>query len=288
MRSTKSIASILLAALIAMPLSALAVGPASQQSDPNSALTVDQQKALRKAAGYIKSKNGAKAAPIFDSILSSCTDLPKCLEVAQCTEQYGHPLVDVRRAIMQKALEMSRTHDDFILVAMKSRQYECYDVTRQAIQHLISLSKTPDQLTDLARKAMEVSMNDVAHLAMEKEYACVQTVPEAMEYAKQVSSMGMEDLLRKVYKDMIDDEPKTHQLCILLRNFEPYNIKDYNRYLLVKALDQAKSVEDFNDIWEAARRHHQKDIFDLAAWRGKKMNIIKNNVHLLIQIHLLV
>ncbi len=250
---------------------AIALPAVADRPDPGSTLTVDQQKSLKRAVGYAKSGKGSKAAPIFDSVLSSCTDLPKCIEVASYTEQYGHQLADVRRAIMQKALEMSRTREDFILVALKSRQYECFEITRQAIQQLISLSNTPDQLTDLAHKAMEVSLNDVAHLAMEKEYACIHTVPEALEYAKQVHLMGMDDLLRKVIKDMVDDEPNAHQLCMLLRKIEGYNLKEMNRYLLKKALDQAASVSEFNDIWEAARRHHMNDIFEVAAYRGKKM-----------------
>lgn len=249
--------------------------PAFAKVDPNSPLTTEQQRQLKKAAGYAKKGRGDKASPIFNDILATCTDLPKCMAVATYTEQYGHSTTDARQAIMKKAVEMCRTHDDYILVAMKSRQYECYEVTRIAIQHLISVSETIDQLTDLARKAMEVSLTDVAHLAMEKEYALVKTVPEALEYATQTGLMGFTDLQRKCVKELIDDENTTKQLCVILRRIEPFKMKDMNRYLLKKALDQAGSTDDFSDIWEAARRLGQKDIFDLAAFRGKKMMLMK-------------
>lgn len=261
--------------LMVVCLGGIAQPAVADKVDPNSPLTKDQQRQLKKAAGYAKKGRADKASPIFNDILATCTDLPKCMAVATYTEQYGHSTTDARQAIMKKAVEMCRTYDDYILVAMKSRQYECYEVTRTAIQHLISTSETIDQLTDLARKAMEVSLTDVAHLAMEKEYALVKTVPEALEYANQTGLMGFTDLQRKCVKELIDDEDTTKQLCIILRRIEPFKLKDLNRYLLKKALDMAGSTDDFSDIWEAARRLGQKDIFDLAAFRGKKMMLMK-------------
>ncbi|MBX9666780.1 MAG: hypothetical protein K2X93_04135 [Candidatus Obscuribacterales bacterium] len=254
----------------------LPAGPAyADRPDKDSPLTVNQQRDLRRAVSYAKKGRADKATPIYNEILSACTDLPKCIAVASYTEQYGFATVDARRAIMEKALEMCRTYDDYILVAMKSRQYECFDVTRKAVQQLISVSETPEQLMDLATKALEVSMTDVAHLAMEKAYTGLDSIPEAIEYSRLAGLMGMVDLQRKVVREMIDDEPSAHELCIILRKIEPMKLKDLNRYLLKKALDQASTVGEFNDIWEAARRHNYKDIFDLAAYRGKKMQLIK-------------
>lgn len=270
-RAGRSAVAVMMIALVGV----LAQPAYADKPDPNSPLTKEQQRALKRAAAFAKKGRGDKASPIFNDILATCTDLPKCIAVAGYTEQYGHSTVDARRAIMNRALEMCRTHDDFILVAMKSRQYECFDVTRQAIQSLISVSETAEQLTDLARKAIEVSLTDVAHLAMEKAYSVIRTVPEAVDYANQCGLMGFVDLQRKAVKEMIDDEPSCHQLCILLRKIESFKLKDMNRYLLKKALDQAGSVQDFSDIWEAARRHNQKDIFDVAAFRGKKMQLMK-------------
>lgn len=243
----------------------------------DSPLTGDQQKALIKAAAMAKKGQVSKATPIFENVLADCNDLPKCLAVATYTEGFGHPMLGVRRAVMEKALGLARTHDDFVLVALKGRQCECYDVTRRAIQTLIDESQTPEELTDLARKALEVSMHDVAHLAMTKEYKLVRSVPEALEYAKAVSSMGMDDLLRKVIRELIDDENNAHNLCTLLRSIEVYHHKDLNRYLLKKALDTATTVEQFREIWVASAKHQQKDIHDVAAYRGKKYMIMNRN-----------
>lgn len=243
--------------------------------DPNSPLTKNQQSQLSKAANYAKKGRGDKASPIFNEILAACTDLPKCIAVAAYTEKYGHSTVDARRAVMQRALELCRTYDDYILVAMKSRQYECFDVTRSAIQQLVSVANTPEQLSDLARKAHEVSLTDVAHLAMEKKYTVVKTVPDALDYANECHLLGFTDLERKCIKDLIDDEGNCQQLCMILKKIEPLKLKDLNRYLLKKALDQAGNTEDFSALWEAARRHNQKDIFDIAAFRGKKMMLMQ-------------
>lgn len=243
----------------------------------DSPLTVAQQKALTRAAAMAKKGQVTKATPIFESVLADCNDLPKCLAVATYTEGFGHPMLGVRRAVMDKALSLARTHDDYVLVALKGRQCECYDVTKRAIQTLIDESQTKEDLTDLARKALEVSMHDVAHLAMKKEYKLVKTVPDALEYAKAVSSMGMDDLLRQVLRELIDDENNAHNLCSLLRSIEVYHMKDLNRYLLKKALDTATTVEQFREIWQASAKHQQKDIHDVAAYRGKKYMIMNRN-----------
>jgi hypothetical protein len=211
-----------------------------------------------------------KATPIFESVLAECPDLPKCLAVANYTEGFGHPMLSIRRAVMEKALELARTHDDFVLVALKARQCEVFDVTKKAIHHLIGESETVEDLNDLARKALEVSMHDVAHLAMKKEYGLIKTVPDALEYCKTVSHMGMDDLLRQTIKELIDDEVNAHNLCTLLRNIEVYHMKDLNRYLLKKALDCATTVDQFKEIWTASAKHQQKDIHEVAAFRGKK------------------
>ncbi|MBZ0187433.1 MAG: hypothetical protein K8F91_14395 [Candidatus Obscuribacterales bacterium] len=240
----------------------------------DSPLTIDQQKSLNKAAGYAKRGKSDRATPIFNEVLDTCNDLPKCLALAGYTEQYGHPLLDVRRAAMKRAFKLCRTHDDYIQVALKSRQFECYDVTRNAIQKLIGAATSKEELTDLARKAQEVSLNDVAHLAMEKEYQYIKTVPDALEYARQVSLLGMEDLLRQVVKELIDDENDINQLLVLLKNIEGYKLKDMDRYLLKKTLDLPTPTTDtLYEIWKAGRRHRQQDIMDVAVFRAKKQKL---------------
>ncbi len=266
---------LILALALALPVVTPQPLLARSKYDPDSPLTKEQQKALIRAANYAKHGKGSKAAPIFDSELANCTDLPKCLALASYTDGYGHPLLDVKRKAMEKAFKLCRTNDDYIQVALKARQYECYGVTRSAIQQLISSAKSPQQLVDLARKSQEVSMNDVSHLAMEKYYSLVRTVPEALEYARQVSLFGMDDLLRQVVKDLIDDENHPDRLVELLNSIEVFKLKDLNRYLLKKALDESKTVDSYYGIWKAARRQGYQDIMEVAAFRAKKKKLVK-------------
>lgn len=269
--------SLALAAALSAALSIMVSQPVqAKKYIVDSPLTVEQQKSLDKAARYAKQGKSERARPIFQEVLATCNDLPKCLALAGYTEQYGHPLLDVRRTAMHKAFSLSRTHDDYIQVALKARQFECYDVTRNAIQKLVGAANTREELTDLARKAQEVSLNDVAHLAMEKEYQYIKTVPEALEFARQVSLLGMEDLLRQVVKELIDDENDVNQLLVLLRHIEPYKLKDLNRYLLKKTLDLPNvSRESLYEVWKAAKRNRQQDIMDVAVFRAKKSKLVE-------------
>ncbi len=261
--------SILLSLMVSNPV--LAKSKYSLESP----LSVEQQKSLAKGVSYLKKQKPDKATPIFAAVIAQCNDLPKCLSVAEYCEQWGFQLVDVRRALLKKALGLCRTRDDYILCALKGRQYEAYEVTRQAIQQMISDSNSPEELTDLAKKAHEVALNDVTHLALEKAYASVKTVPEALEFARQASVLGMEDMVRKCLKELIDDEPKARQLCLLLRKIDVYGFKDLNRECLKKALTQCMTVQDFAEVWEEARRQRQKDIFEVAAYRGKKLKLLQ-------------
>lgn len=274
MRKSRSLA-LIVALSLALPVVTMQSVQSRSKYDPDSPLTKEQQKSLRRAAKYAKRGKGSKAAPIFESELASCTDLPKCLALASYTDGYGHPLLDVKRRAMEKAFKLCRTNNDYIQVALKARQYECYGVTRSAIQRLISSAKSPEQLVDLARKSQEVSMNDVAHLCMEKYYSLVRTVPEALEYARQVNLFGMDDLLRQVVKDLIDDENHPDRLVEMLTSIEVFKLKDLNRYLLKKALDESKQVDTYYAIWKAARRHGYQDIMEVAAFRARKKKLIK-------------
>lgn len=244
--------------------------------NPDSPLTKEQQKSLRRAANYAKRGKGTRAVPVFERVLETCNDIPKCLALASYTEGYGHPLSEVKRRVMERAYKLCRTDNDYIQVALKARQVECYDVTRKAIQSLISNAKNPQMLMDLARKSQEVSMNDVSHLAMEKAYTLVRTVPEALNYARQVQLFGMDDLLRDVLKDLIDDENNADQLIVLLRSIEQFKSKEMNRYLLTKALGESKTSESYHAVWKAARRHGYHDIMKVAVYRAKKKNIIQS------------
>ncbi len=241
---------------------------------PGSPLTDDAQMELERASKYMKSQPG-KATPMIMNALSSATDIPKCLAIAAYTEPYGHPMLEARRACIAKALTFCQTREDFLQLAIKARQYECFEVTRQAVNNLVGSSESCDELLDLAHKAQEVALNDVCHLAMEKAYNKADSVEEALKFAREAKVMGMEDLSRKATKELIDDEPATHDLCVLLRSIEPLGFQDLNRYLLKKAIDEARTITDMRDVYDASRRTGQNDIMKLAEFRGKKMQILE-------------
>jgi hypothetical protein len=241
----------------------------------NSPLTDEEIKQVRKASSYVKSGQGSKAAPLFAAAISSANDIPKCLAIAEVTESYGFPLNDVRRQCLAKAISLCANTDDYLTVITKARRYSLYEVTREAVNNLIAKSNSVDDLYALAHKAQEVALHDVAHMAMQKAYPMVRTVPEAINFAKESRVLGMDDLVRKSIKDLIDDENDPHQLMVLLRNIEPFEMPDLERYLFKKSLDKAMTVDSLHEIWEEARRHHQDDIYKIAAYRGRRLILIE-------------
>lgn len=251
----------------------------ARQPWPNSPLAVESQTQLEKAHRYMKSGRFDRAHPLVLAALDSANDVPKCLAIASFTEGFATPMMEVRRQCMGKALSLCSTRQDFIEVALKSRQYQFFEITRQAINSLIQNATTTSDLYDLARKSQEVALNDVAHLAAERAYTGVKTVPEALKFVKEVKALGMDDLVRKVLKDLIDDEDNAHYLCLLLSKIEPMGMTDLNRYLLKKALDKASAVEEFTEISEGARRNRETEVFKVAEYRGKKLKVIEQIKH---------
>ena len=241
---------------------------------PGSPLTDAEQIELERASRYMKNNPG-KATPMILNALSSATDIPKCMAIAAYTEPYGHPMLEARRACISKALSYCQTREDFLHLAIKARQYECYEVTREAVNNLVGTSNTVDELLDLAHKAQEVALNDICHLAMEKAYHKADSVEDALKMARESKIMGMDDLSRKAVKEMIDDETDAHELCMLLRSIEPLDFKDLNRLLLKKAIDESRSVTNFRDVYDAARRRGEADIMKLAEFRGRRMQIME-------------
>ena len=262
-----------IAAICSLLLLASAV-PAGAKKVVDSPLTPDQQHTLDRAAHSMKSNPG-KSNPIFDSVLQTADDIPKCLAIAAYTESYGAPMVPVRRQCLQRALSLCSSRDDYLQVVVKARQYECYDVARGAINSLLGSAATPEELYDLSTKAQEVAANDVVHLSLEKAFALCKTVPDALTFAKQSKLLGCEDLTRKAIKDLIDDESDAHQLMVLLTSIEPYDMKDMDRYLLKKSLDVSNKFEDYVEIAGAARRFNEQDIREIAVYRAKKKRIIQ-------------
>lgn len=262
-----------LVTLICTGVLALNVVPsyAAKKEIVDSPLDSQTQSALRRA---VKSGNSAKAMPVISSALQGATDIPKCLAIAAFTEGTGASMADARRACMSKALSLCQSRQDYIQVALKSRQYQCYEITRDAVNGLIANATTPDDLYDLAKKLQEVALNDVAHLAMEKAFTLCKTVPDALSFAREAKLLSMDDLNRKAIKDLIDDEPNAHELMVLLHQIEPFQVKDLDRYLMKKALDRAVSEQDLLDIYNAAQRRNELDIFQLALFRGRKARLM--------------
>lgn len=248
---------------------------AARKAWPNSPLPVEVQAELEKAGRFMKSGKPLKAAPMIEATIASADSIPKCLAVADFTETYGYPLMEVRRKCMQKALSLCSSREDFILVALKSRHCQFYEITRECINHLIQNSRTVDDLFDLARKSQEVALNDVAHMAMEKAYTGIKSVDDAVRFAHDVKQMGNDDLVRKVIKDLVNDEENGMNLCMLLQKTEDLGMDDLVRYCLKKALDKAQTVDELKCIYEGSRRNRQNDIMEVAAWRAKKLVLIQ-------------
>lgn len=245
----------------------------------DSPLPVESQVALDRAGKFLKSGKYDKARPIILSTLQSAGDVPKCLAIAQFTEAYAFPMMEVRRQCCVKALELCRTEDDYLLMALKARKYQFFEVTRMAISKLIENAKTMPQLYELAKRAQEVALNDVAHLAMEKAYTGLKSQDDAFAYASTCKSLGIDDLMRKAIKQMIDDEDESIPLCDLTLNIQRYGMRDETRYALRKALDHTSkdlptATQEMAKIAETARMVNEPDVKARAEYFVKKGNLM--------------
>lgn len=250
----------------------------AKQYNPDSPLPVEFQASMEKAARSMKSGKYDRAKAAIDPILSSCNDIPKCLAIAEYTEPYAFPMMETRRACLNKALSLCSTQEDYLVVALKSRKYQFFEITKSAITALIQSAKTVPQLYDLARKAQEVALNDVAHQAMEKAFTGLKTQEDAFQFAEQCKSVGLDDLLRKTIKQMIDDEEEVLGLCDLVLETEKYGMRDQTRYGLKKALDYCYTkggVEEMDQIKEVARRVNEPDVMAKADFYVKKGRLIQ-------------
>lgn len=261
---------------IALALTVLAA-PA-KQINPDSPLPAEYQASMEKAARSMKSGKYDRAKPVIDSILSSCNDIPKCLAIAEYTEPYGFPMMETRRACLNKSLSLCNTQDDYVLVALKSRKYQFFEITKTAITALIQSAKTTPELYDLARKAQEVALNDVAHQAMEKAFTGLKTQEDAFAFADHCKAVGLDDLLRRTIKQMVDDEDEVLGLCDLILQTEKYQMRDLTRYALKKAIDFCYTkggVEEMEQIQEIARRVNEPDVLARADYFVKKGKLIQ-------------
>jgi hypothetical protein len=263
---------------VSLALAGMCVPGALAKKDPPSGSTPlpqDMAKYVKRAAGAMKSGKYDKAAANIQGLLDGATDVAKCLALAESTEAYGHPMTETRRACLNKALSLSMNRDDTILVALKARQYQFFEITRTCVGKLIQSAKTTTDLYDLARKSQEVALNDVAHLAMEKAYTGVKDDVGAFAYAEQAKGLGMDDLVRKVFKELLDDDDKAGTICDTIIRMNAYDMRDLTRYGLRKAMDTASTVEDMQAIFETARRYNEPDIANRAQYFVKKGKLIQ-------------
>ena len=243
----------------------------------NSPLSVEVQGQLERAGKLMKSGKYGSARPMVLSALGSATDVPKCLAIAEYTEPYAFPLMEVRRECCNKALSLCNTEDDYLLMALKARRYQFYEITRQSISKLIENAHTLPQLFSLAKKAHEVSLNDVAHMALEKASTGLKTGEDWRNYADNCKALGMDDLLRKAIKLMIDEEDDSATLCKIALHIQSYGMRDELRYCLRKALDKvdsdlAKATGEMSIIAETARQLNEPDVKLRAEFFVKKGN----------------
>lgn len=259
----------------------LTAQPASAKKDwTETPLTPDMYGAVQKAQRQMRSGKYQQATATIEALAASATDVPKCLAIAQATESIGSPMMEARRACLNRALQLCTNADDTILVALKARQYQFFEITRTCVGSLIGSAKTVPALYDLARKCQEVALNDIAHLAMEKAYGGIKSVPDAYTFADQCKGLGMDDLLRKCMKDMIDEGETVGDVCDVLLKFEGCKLRDQNRYGLRRALDICQTVPDMENIYETARRLNEPDVANRANYfvrRGKVIQKIKDD-----------
>ena len=170
---------------------------------------------------------------------------------------------------MQKAFSLCKTRDDYFRCALKARQLQVFDITASAVKQLLASASSNEELLDLARRAQEIAMNDVSHLALEKAYAQTKDVPGAL--AKQSRLLGADDLARKICREVIDGSQTTRELIDMLPMLEEFKYPDANRYLLKRALNFAKTVDDLKLVFDESRRLNQPDIENLAGFRGRQL-----------------
>lgn len=250
-------------------------GWAARVDNIDSPLSRAQQSTMDHAMRLMRAGKFERAADLCNQALAASNDVSKCISIAKDTEAYGLPMMETRRNALNRAYSLATSRDDLILVALKSREYQFFEVTRQAVASLIANAKTIPELYDLAKKSQEVALNDVAHLAMEKAYTGVHDQNGAFAFAEQAKAMGMDDLLRKVVKELVDDEDDVQALCDLMLKLQGYNMRDETRYGLRKCLDKASTIAEMQAIFETARRLNEPDIANRANYYVRKGKVIQ-------------
>lgn len=277
MKSTYIIHCLLIAAL--MPASIGSIVPAHaarfKEAKPIAPPPDENQAKLLQINQLLKAGKIQMAGTLILSTLESMSTVDECLNLANTTQTYGFPMMEVRRQCVRKALSLCKTSHDLILVALTSRQYQFFELTRQAIKTLIDATNTDADLQNLAVNAQHLGLNDVAEMAMEKVYQQTTSPEEAIYFAQEVRTMGMEKLAHKSIANLVTQEDNPVRLCVLLNSIQPLNMHDINRQILKKALDNAQSSADYNAILKGAKKVNELDIANIADFRIRKMQLIQ-------------
>ncbi len=266
---------LLILAFLLLPKGGLPQAIGKKNEKPPSVLSREQQKLVKKGTTFAKLGKDKRATEIYQQALALAQNVSQCLAISESTDRYGHGLLEVRRACLNKSISLSPSREEFFRIALKARQDQLYEITKSVIDSLIASAQNSEELFDLARKAQAVSLNDVAHLALQTAYTKAKTVSEALAFAKQAKLLGMEDLCRKAIRDLIEDESDAHELCLLLAQIDPLQEPDLNRLLLKRAVDCIKDVDQCKEVFDLARRYDQRDIVALASYRGRKMILLQ-------------
>ncbi|MBX9878257.1 MAG: hypothetical protein K2Y22_07335 [Candidatus Obscuribacterales bacterium] len=246
-----------------------------KEAKPIAPLPDENQAKILQIKQLLKTGKIQMAGTMIISVLESVTTVDECLNLANLTQTYGFPMMEVRRQCVRKALSLCRTSHDLMLVALTSRQYQFFELTRQAIKTLIDNTNADADLQNLAVNAQHLGLNDVAEMAMEKVYQQTTSPEEAIYFAQEVRTMGMEKLAHKSIANLITQEDNPVRLCVLLNSIESLNMHDVNRQLLKKALDNAESAADYNAIAKGAKKVNELDIANVADYRIRKMQLMQ-------------
>ncbi len=256
-------------------LSALSLPALASSKNINQPLTKPQQSAARRGNSYAKSNKAEKAQVAYQGAIDQAVSVDQCIALVKSTEHYGSILVPVRRNCLNKALHIAKSQDEYFQIIACARQCQLYEITKEAIDSLIAKADNKDDLLTLAHKAQTMAMNDIAHIAMEKIYTQTDSLEDKIAFAKQAKLMAMQDLTRKAIKDAMDQESSAHVLCSLISACEPLDEQDLQRKILRKAVYQVKTPEDCKEVFDMAKRLGQQDIVELAAYKGRKMILVK-------------
>ena len=168
MKSSKVINCLLIATLVSAPFSVATPAYAAKfkEAKPVAPPPDENQTKILQIKQLLKTGKIQMAGTLILSVLESMTTVDECLNLANLTQTYGFPMMEVRRQCVRKALSLCRTSHDLMLVALTSRQYQFFELTRQAIKTLIDNTNADADLQNLAVNAQHLGLNDIAEMAM--------------------------------------------------------------------------------------------------------------------------